>query len=393
MRARLGEWIRSHPRRIDALVAVSWILLGIAADVIWTENGRNFFLLGPVLLMGAALYWRREHPISVFAVHATILLILTLIDIDEDIPTAMLAGVYSLAAWDEHRRRSLSVLGGFLLLAIGIVSVTDQTYVGDAFSVALVFGICWLLGETMQYRRRFRDSLIDRAERAEALRETMAQQAVAEERTRIARELHDVVAHSMSLMVVQAGAARRIAATDPDRSGELIQSVENVGRSSLDEMRRILGVLRDDQDVAEHAPQPDLAALQDLTAEFERAGLAVTVQETGEPTPLPASLELTAYRIVQESLTNTLKHANSPTARVELNWQPGDLEILVEDDGTMAPSIDHSGANKGLIGMRERVAAFDGEFIAEPRFGGGWRVRAHLPFDEAAIASTEGANP
>ena len=178
MRARAGEWIRSHPVHIDAFVVVLWLLLGLAVDVIWTDNGRNLSLLAPTIIMSIALFWRREHPIAVFLLHAVVLLILTVINVDEAVPSALLVGVYALAAWDEHRRRSLAVFGGFILVAIGIVSITDQNYVGDAVSTALVLGICWLLGDTMQYRRRFRESLIDRAERAEALRDSMAQQAV-----------------------------------------------------------------------------------------------------------------------------------------------------------------------------------------------------------------------
>ena len=384
MRARVGEWIRSHPRHIDVFVVAFWVLTGLIFDVLWPEGGRSWLLLAPTLVMGGALFWRRTHPVPVFLLHATVILILTVIDVDEDVPSALLAGVYSLAAWDQQRRRSLAVLGGFLLLAIGVVSITDRNYVDDAASIALVLAVCWLLGETMQYRRRFRDSLIDRAERAEALRDSMAQQAVVEERTRIARELHDVVAHSMSLMVVQAGAARRIAPTDPDRTVELIESVEHVGRSSLDEMRRLLGVLRGEaDDDPEVAPQPDLSGLEDLTAEFARAGVAVTINERGTASELPASLGLTAYRIVQESLTNTLKHANARTARVLLDWRPNELDIVIEDDGTVNAARDESGAGKGLIGMRERVAAFGGDFSADPRLGGGWRVRARLPFGDA----------
>jgi len=379
---RLAALMDRHPRRVDAAVVAVWLFISIAGDVVWPEDGRNLSMLPSALIMPIALFWRRHQPVAVFALHSVVLFVMTLIDADEDVPTALLAGVYALAAWERNRRRSLIAFGTFVAIALVIVTITDRQYIDDALVVTLIMGISWLLGDAMQYRRRLRESLLERAERAEALRDSLAQQAVVEERTRIARELHDVLAHSMSLMVVQAGAARRVASTYPGQTVELIESVETIGRNSLDEMRRILGVLRAGEEIAETAPQPGLHALDALAEEFAAAGLAVNVESHGASFELPASGELTVYRIVQESLTNTLKHARASAATVRLGWSAEQLELVVEDDGTAPGKPQHGsgGSRKGIVGMRERVAAFDGTFDAGPKLSGGWRVRVTLPF-------------
>ena len=214
-----------------------------------------------------------------------------------------------------------------------------------------------------------------------------ARQAVAEERTRIARELHDVVAHSMSVVVVQASAAQRVMASDPDRAREALASIEVTGRDSLGEMRRILGALRGDDD-APLAPQPGLEQFAQLVRHCEEAGLPVEVELAGSPRELPAGIELATYRIVQEALTNAVKHAGPAHAVVRLDYGDDRLDIEVTDDGRGAAADTITSGGQGLVGMRERVELFGGTFAAGPRTGGGYRVKARLPVETATAPAS-----
>lgn len=390
MFGRLSKFIAARPRSFDAFIALLWTGLSLTADTLWASGNSLWWIVPSFLVMGIALYWRRRNPVPVFLIHAGVILAMTIVDVTEDVPISILCGVYSLAAWSTNREVGIRLFAGFILLGVGSTLVTGDAYLVDALTIALFLAIAWLAGDLIRTRRAYHQSLLDRAERAEALQDSMAHQAVAEERTRIARELHDVVAHSMSLMVVQAGAARRLVDKNPERATEAIEAIENVGRNSLDEMRRILGVLRSDNEQDQTAPQPDLQALDELCHEFSAAGLPVALAHQGDPRPLPASLELTAYRIVQESLTNSLKHAGACHARVMLDWHDESLAITVEDDGRGRAGSDTkdrpASSRKGLIGMRERIAAFGGDFDARPRLSGGWRVEATLPISTEALS-------
>ncbi|HEV3463585.1 MAG TPA: histidine kinase, partial [Actinomycetota bacterium] len=262
-------------------------------------------------------------------------------------------------------------------------------------------------------RQRLAEALAARTVELEREREERAKLAVAEERARIARELHDVVAHSVSVMVVQAGAARRTLATSPGQATTALGQIESTGRQALVEMRRLLGLLRDgdgdgeDGEVAAAlTPQPSLAHLESLAAAAREAGLPVEIVVEGEPRPLPAGVDLSAYRIVQEALTNSLKHTGPARASVRLCYGREALEVQVLDDGpgpgaapgggglavvTLGPegvlpvsgARPTTGGGHGLIGMRERVALFGGTLEAGPRPGGGYRVAARLPLSEA----------
>jgi signal transduction histidine kinase len=239
-------------------------------------------------------------------------------------------------------------------------------------------GLAVAVGLYIRARADYIDGLRERAERLERERELLARQAAGEERVRIARELHDVVAHNVSLMVVQAQALAATGADDEQRAG--LQRLAGVGREALSEMHRMLGLLRlDSAETAEREPQPGVRDLEGLIAGTESAGLAAALVVEGDPRPLPAGVDLSAFRIVQEALTNVIRHASAKSVTVDLRYLPDNLEVTVTDDGVGKPANGSSGGH-GLVGMRERAVLFGGGFEAGPLGGGrGYRVRASLP--------------
>jgi signal transduction histidine kinase len=243
-----------------------------------------------------------------------------------------------------------------------------------ALQALIAFGVTWVLGDSLGTRRAYTRALEERAERLERERERESARAVAEEQARIARELHDVIAHNLSVMVVQA-AANDVFDARPDRAREALQTIEATGRGALAELRRLLGGVRGDG--ADFAPQPDLAQLDELIDQVRAAGLQVVLHVDGEPRPLPAALELSAYRIVQEALTNTLKHAHASRADVALRYRAEALDVEIRDDGT--GNGDAPAGGHGLIGMRERVGIFGGSLDAGPVPGGGFAIAARFP--------------
>ena len=262
-----------------------------------------------------------------------------------------------------------------------------EVTIGSIASNIIIFATVWLIGDNLQTRRANVAALRERAERAEQTRAAEAQRAVAEERTRIARELHDVVAHSMSVMLVQTGAARRVLDTDPAQATAALEAVEATGRDAMKEMRRLLGVLREDTAPSTLAPQPSLDGLEALAQQFTEAGLDVTLEVEGTERTLPAGVELSAYRIVQEALTNALKHAGpGVSVVVKVRAAGDDLEVQVVDDGRGAAAQGNGSGGHGVLGMRERADVCGGELVAGPRAGGGFEVRARLPVVEGAGA-------
>ncbi len=293
---------------------------------------------------------------------------------------AFVLAFYAVAAHSERRR---AVLGGIIgALAVGAVDIA-KLLEGDAFGDVVpawffVAGV-WAFGRWMRSRRFQTERLLERAVVLEREREEKARAAVAEERARIARELHDVVAHSVSVMVVQAQAAQRLAeAGRADLLQQTLGSIETTGRQALVEMRRLLGVLRHTDADLSLAPQPGLGDLDDLVAQVREASLPVELRIEGEAETLPPGVDLSAYRIVQEALTNTLKHAGPAKARVTVRYRNDDVEVEITDDG--AGNRKGGGSGQGLIGMRERVAVYGGTFESG-RHDGGYRVRARLPLD------------
>jgi signal transduction histidine kinase len=247
----------------------------------------------------------------------------------------------------------------------------------DYFWSLITFTIAWIIGFALG--ERLRETAVTRrlADQAELEREEQARLAVAEERARIARELHDVVGHSVSVMTVQAAAVRRLLESDQDKEREALLVVEQTGREALAEMRRMVGVLRRPEEAPALAPQPSLEHLEQLLATTREAGLPVDLKIEGTPSELPPALDTTAYRIVQEALTNAVKHANADRAEVLVRYRNGSVELIVSDDGR--GNGDGGGSGHGLVGMRERVSVYGGELEAGPQAGGGFRLRATLP--------------
>jgi signal transduction histidine kinase len=292
--------------------------------------------------------------------------------------------VYSAAAYAE-RRRAPWVCGACLLGLIGAgVAPTLRAGAGPvelaavALFDALPFLLGWSLGTMMRTLRDYRMTLEERNRQLDQEREANARRAVLEERVRIARELHDVVAHHVSVMGVQAGVARRLFDRDPKEALGAIGSVELAGRQAIADLQQLVGVLRRQEESDDLAPQPSLQQLPELVEHMRQTGLAVTLTTRGQPRQLPAGVELSAYRIIQEALTNTLKHAGPARASVTVGYDNGAVEVEVVDDGQGPPPDRPGTGGKGLVGMRERVNLYGGRLEAGARPGGGFRVHAVL---------------
>ena len=298
---------------------------------------------------------------------------------------------YTVAA-NEPRRRAIvaaAVTAGFVLASFAAYATFDSItgWTANLSVTYLSFGLAWLIGDNLRVRRAYTRQLENRAAELEIEREEKATQAVTEERARIARELHDVVAHYVSVMVVQAAGARRIADKDPVAARGALEAVEAAGRTALAEMRRMLEVLRADDPGM--GPQPGLGEIDRLIGNVRDAGLPVEYSIEGTACCLPAGMDLAAYRIVQEALTNTVKHGGKATARVTVRYTSDTLEIEVIDDGrgAAAPLLSAAdGGGHGLIGMKERVGLFGGELQTGPVLTGGYRVFARMPIEPDDMA-------
>ena len=271
---------------------------------------------------------------------------------------------------------------GLVLVLLGSATVVhnDPTHgPGDFFFTPVLFAIGWLVGFALRERSQQADAAEERALRAERERESAARVAVAEERARMARELHDVVAHAVSVMVLQVGAVRH-RMPPASEEGEALRNVEQAGRTALAEMRRLLGALRQGDDLLALTPGPGLGDLQTLAGDVHAAGLDVRLHTKGDPATLPRSLDLSAYRIVQEGLTNALKHSGARRADVTVDYAPGELRLEVRDDGP-GGFAERDGFGHGLIGIGERVKSYGGEMSAFVSAQGGFVLRATLPHD------------
>ena len=360
---------RLPPLALDAGIAlVCWVNVIIQASM-------DGHLTGPVVTLATAnvlpLLWRRRYPLLVTTVCGVTTTWLAVMGAAGDLPAAQLVVTYTFAALCPPVRRLVAVAGTVLGITLSIVipkeSVLNLGVVGIAFAVAYALG-------TAGRARRDRITMLEER----TLRLAGEQDAAAtRERERIAREMHDILAHSMSMVVIQAEAGPVAVRTDPEKAEAAFESISETAREALAQLRRALGVLRSDS--AERRPQPGLDALPELVAGIRRTGLTVTMEEDGEPRPVPTDLAATAYRIVQESLTNTVKHAAASSVRVRLGWPAGALRLEVCDDGR-GPAGDREVEGHGLVGMRERVATAGGELSIGPGPGGiGYRVAASLP--------------
>jgi signal transduction histidine kinase len=271
-------------------------------------------------------------------------------------------------------------------LAIVLVGITTIVFNipghanAELLFIPVDFAIAWAAGFALRQREQQAEAAELRAELAERERDAAARVAVAEERARIARELHDIVAHAVSVMVLQVGAVRHKLPADLAEDKDALTGVERAGRRALTEMRRLLAAMRGEGEEAELVPQPGLDGLDSLLAEINRAGLPVELHVDGDPVPLPRGIDLSAYRIVQEGLTNALKHAHASDADVTVRYLPDELEIEIRDNGQGSSTTD--GLGHGLVGVRERVKIYGGEMSAGTANGGGFVLSTRLPLDE-----------
>ena len=378
----------TRSKAFDITWAATLTLISVGA--LWIKRNdaasdlRDVDLLGVALALASSvpLLWRRSHPLQVLGVVGLTSVVLEVLRYPTAGGTCVLVALYTVAARAD-RRESLQALGvtGAAVLVV-LVSNWDDLTVIDVVANYLVFGTAWILGDNVRTRRKYVAELEEKAVRLEAEREAQAKRATADERTRIARELHDVVAHSVSVMTVQAGAARRLldrSEADP-QVREAMATIEATGREALTELRRAIGVLREDGENPGVAPQPGVADIPALVARAREAGLSVQLEMEGEPRSLPSGVDLSAYRIVQEALTNAFKHAGPARAVVRVCYGEEAVEVQVIDDGRGAAADPAPvGGGNGLVGMRERVAMLEGDLQAGPRTGGGYEVKARLP--------------
>jgi signal transduction histidine kinase len=374
------------PRRLDRGIVVALSLLLIpflfGEDVegpIWA----NALL---ALVVTTSLIARREHPVEVACVTFGGSLLLTLLFTPSFLITpttfAMMVASYSAGAHADGARSfaGLGLAGG----GIGVISVLETP--DDIIFPLLLFGVApWLIGRTIRSQGRLARRLAEQEARVSHMRELEASSAIQRERNRVARELHDVLAHNLSVMVIQASAARRALERDPDSAVGAAQLIERTGREALVELRHVFGPVRRGEGEALEG-SPGLARLESLLGRARAAGLPVELVASGDPVALSPGADMAAYRLVQEALTNTLKHAGRPRTEVRVAYRPDGLTITIVNGppaGTPATSVDSGG--HGLIGMRERMTLYGGEMEAGPTDDGGFEVRAKLPASAGAV--------
>lgn len=338
-----------------------------------------------------ALVGRRRFPLTVLGVTAAALIATRLIESPEDDIgfNAVLVAAYTAGAYGSLRHRSKVFAIAFVALGTDLVRPflpdigEDGVLLGIAFELVFnlsILSVFWAFGVTTRARRDNERELVRRAAELERQREENARRAVFDERVRIACELHDVVAHHVSVMGIQAGAARRVVTTQPARAQEALSSIEAASRQAVVELHRMLGFLRREGDPEELSPQPTLRELDELVDHVTNANLRVELRVEGDPAPLPGTVEVSAYRLVQEALTNTLKHANASRATVLLRYGPESFVVSIVDDGC-GPTVPHQPGvgGHGLIGMRERVSVHGGRLQVGPLPEGGFGVHATFP--------------
>jgi signal transduction histidine kinase len=368
--------IDRHPFASDAALAIA--IAAFLQPEIWSSGdyltASKAIYVPASFAMALPLAWRRRAPLTVvFMVMGTLVvesLAVGSAPIPDSSMVAWLLAIYTVAA---HRERFPALIGGAFSLGAGLVWIG----LDDWLFPVVVFSGAWLAGRLVRQGEVHAGVVEERAAALEREREANARAAAAEERSRIARELHDVLSHSVSVMVVQAGAERMALGSDRAATGETLEAIEKTGRQALAEMRRLLSMLRVGDEPSAHTPQPTLGELDGLVAQVREAGLPVELHFEGEPTALPPGVAVSAYRIVQEALTNVLKHAGPARARVIVRYASRELELEIADDGR--GTRDTGDPGHGLVGMRERVALYGGDFDAGARNGGGFVVRVRLP--------------
>jgi signal transduction histidine kinase len=380
--------------RIRSIARVYWfeLLIGAlaVAAILDLVIGRNspgapstslWFAVPAVAVLILPLFARRRFPFGAPAAYWILAAALSFVDglLIPSMESLFPVGLTSAVLLGNLRDSRQAGIG----LAIVVAGITTVVYnipghaTAELILLPVDFGIAWAAGFALRMRGEQAEAAETRANQAEREREAVARIAVAEERARIARELHDVVAHAVSVMVLQVGAVRHKLPDALAEDRDALRGVERAGRTALAEMRRLLGAMRRDGDEAELLPQPGLDGLDSLLDEIGRAGLPVELHVDGEPFTLPRAIDLSAYRIVQEGLTNALKHARASNADVTLRYAPEELQIEVRDDGDGRAKSD--GPGYGLVGVRERVKIYGGEMTAGAATGGGFILSTRLP--------------
>ena len=367
--ARLRAWLARHPTLSDAVLAAALVPAGFppVSGIVGRDRGLAVVM---IIALACPLIWRRRAPMVVLAVIyglAVIQLIVNPRESNDLLP--LMYAFYTVATREPHWR----VLASAAALEIA-AAFTPAGW--GPYSLLIV--ITLLLGYYIRTRRSYIAALIDRAARLQRERDQQAQLTAATERARIAREVHDIVAHNIAVMTALADGAAYTAGAGSGQAAELMRQVSQTGRSALAEMRRLIGVLREPPG---QAPQPVLDEVADLLASVRAAGLPTSMAVTGAPFALPATAELAVYRIIQEALTNTLKHAPGATARIRLDYQPGQVGLEITDTGPpggQPQAAGPHGGGHGIAGMHERAALFAGQVSAGPVPGGGWRIQVTL---------------
>jgi signal transduction histidine kinase len=372
------------PYRLDALLGAA-VYLELCAEIVFVTDltgGKLALSLALASIFGFGLALRRRAPLVAVPLAASGIFAGALVgrELTDHVVLAFFVAIFvSFSAGtvlEGTRLRTALVLGAGFVAAGVAADPIDDDLASYVFSITFMVAAPMLFGSLLRNRARLNQALRDKAARAQRLRVEQAEAAAGAERTRIAGELHDVVAHALSAMTVQASAARRLTERDPARAADAFAAVEHTGREALTELRRLLGVLRrEDEDLA-LAPQPSLAHIDGLASRVTAAGLPVALSVSGDPRRLPAGVDLTAYRVVQEALGGARDRGMAGRAEVTVAYGPADVSVEVRDDGAVA--------ERRLLGVRERVTVYGGELSSSPLPSGGWRVSARLPAEAAA---------
>jgi signal transduction histidine kinase len=381
------SWLRSAADRVRTSTASDAVLgavLFATAELETIAGGDSTAFAIAVPFFTLTLAWRRRAPLAVAVVAAgTLGAAAVAAPLEFSSTAAMVAIVAVLYSAGAHLPRRPAALALAAMLAAATIEEVLQGG-GDLIFAAVAFAAPWLIGRGIREQRRQESALADAVARLEQERERNARLVVAAERLRVARELHDTVAGLLTIVVVQAAVAEQCAREDPQRAADALAAVQESGRVASVDLRRMLGVLRDPTESARVEPAPGLDRVDDLVALARSAGLSVELTTSGARGPLPAGLEVSAYRILQEALTNVVKHARGARANVEVRYTPDAVEVVVRNcGGERTPAIEPGG--HGLVGMRERTALFGGELEAAPIAGGGFAVRARLPLVGAPV--------
>ncbi|MGW2820266.1 sensor histidine kinase [Streptomyces sp. NPDC001443] len=399
--------LQAHPLALDAALAAGALVCMVAGSFVQShgERGVSWILRAPdlfsllLIVLGAlALVFRRSAPMAVLAVTGGLALVESVTG-DPRAPVAMCAviALFTVAATtDRPTTWRVGLLTMTVLTGASMLAGPLPWYAQENLAIFAWTGIGATAGDAVRSRRAVVQAIRDRADRAERTREEEARRRVAEERLRIARDLHDVVAHHIALVNVQAGVAAHVMDKRPDQAKEALAHVREASRSALNELRATVGLLRQSGDPeAPTEPAPGLDRLDELAGTFRNAGLQVEVARADQDTALPAAVDLAAYRVIQEALTNVQKHAGSAAkAEVSVVRVGPHIEVTVLDDGRPArDGVPGTGGGHGLLGMRERVTALRGTLTTGPRYGGGFRVHAILPVKTRTVAAGERGEP